>query len=153
MQSKTSGGRRRRGVNASTGRNQDDMLAMRKRDHGSVPAHAGATGFLPGVLPAAASYCCDCLRLSHYSDTAPTLLLATPGVRRSGRPTCQSRQLAPTLCVRRSRRMVKSWNVAALHTVWHYRRRRFSLSRFFDLCFQESLPLVDKPNSWLLPAS
>jgi len=45
--------RRRRG-DASAGRNQDHMLAMRKRDHGSFPTDAGAPGVLPGMLPSKA---------------------------------------------------------------------------------------------------
>ena len=35
-------------------RNKNDMLAMRKRDHGSFPTDAGSPGILPGMLPSKA---------------------------------------------------------------------------------------------------
>src|SRR5260221_12518086 len=57
MQSKASGrrrwwGRQRRADEVG---NKDDLLAMRKGNHSSLPADTGTPGVLQGVLPAAAS--------------------------------------------------------------------------------------------------
>jgi hypothetical protein len=56
LQSETGRGRRwRRARLTDALGNEDKLFAVREGNHGSLPAHAGPPGFLPGMLPAAKS--------------------------------------------------------------------------------------------------
>jgi hypothetical protein len=43
------------GAGERAGGDTDQLLAVRQRNHGAIPANAGTPGFLPGMLPAAAA--------------------------------------------------------------------------------------------------